>query len=337
MTSIHSARDERDERDERDDDDVIAAAAAWVIRLEADDASAEDRASFEHWLQQSTLHPAQFARAQRSHLLAQALAGDELLRAELHSARRAPVRQARWRWPAGIAAALAVLLVPLLVLQPWRPSPEHFATAIGERRDVTLEDGSRLVLDTDTEISVRFTHSERQLQLLRGQAQFTVGADPRRPLVVTTDDVWIRDIGTTFQVRRAPDGVDVALLDGKVDIGHKGSSTAQASLTPGQQARVDPQGRIQIGNTNIDALHAWTQGTLLVERQRLDRVLAEMNRYRTQPLRLADTADGTLLISGRFNVQDQQAFLAALDAGWSLTSRPGDHNEIVLYRRRQSN
>jgi len=326
MTSIPSTT-------ARNDEDT-SAAAAWVIRLDADDASTEDRASFERWLQQSPLHPAQFARAQRSHLLARSLADDELLRAELRRARRAPVRRARWRWPAGIAAALAVLLVPLLLLHPWRPSAEYIATSVGERRDVTLEDGSQLVLDTDTEIRVRFTSNERQLRLLRGQAQFTVGADPQRPLVVTTDDIWIRDIGTTFQVRRAAEGVDVALLDGRVDIGRKGESTARASLVPGQQARVDPQGRIQIGSTDNDALQAWTQGALLVERQRLDLVLIEMNRYRTQPLRLADSADGALLVSGRFNVQDQQAFLAALDAGWSLTASQGDHNEIVLHRRR---
>ncbi|KOQ76929.1 hypothetical protein ABW45_10615 [Stenotrophomonas maltophilia] len=315
------------------DDEHASAAAAWVIRLDADDASAEDRASFERWLQQSPLHPAEFAHAQRNHLLARSLANDELLRAELRRARRTPVPRARWRWPAGIAATLAVLLVPLLLLHPWRPSAEYIATAVGERRDVTLDDGSHLVLDTDTELRVRFTASERELQLLRGQAQFTVGADPQRPLVVNTGDVWIRDIGTTFQVRRAAEGVDVALLDGRVDIGRKGESTARASLVPGQQARVDPQGRIQIGSADSEALLAWTQGTLLVERQRLDKVLAEMNRYRAQPLRLADSADGALLISGRFNVQDQQAFLSALEAGWALTARPSDRNDLVLYRR----
>src|SRR5690606_22582752 len=67
------------------------------------------------------------------------------------------------------------------------PAPQHYATAVGERRTVTLEDGSVLVLNTNTAVEVRFRGNARRLALVRGEAQFDVRPDAQRPFTVTAD------------------------------------------------------------------------------------------------------------------------------------------------------
>ena len=85
--------------------------------------------------------------------------------------------------------------------------------------------------------------------------------------------------------------------------------------------------------TSLDIAQAqsWPKGDLVFRQQRLDDLLAQMNRYSRQQVRLADPELGALAVSGVFHVGDQASLVAALERGWSLRAVRNGDDEIVLH------
>lgn len=99
-------------------------------------------------------------------------------------------------------------------LQRWSAD---YATGVGERRRLALADGSRLELNSDTAVDVRFDAGERRLLLLRGEIQLSTGHDPR-PLHVYSAEGRLRPVGTRFDVRQFAGRTRVAVHEGAVQV-----------------------------------------------------------------------------------------------------------------------
>lgn len=306
-------------------------AADWVARLAAHDCTTAERAAFEDWLAAAPANIDAYLAADAAHGLAQELAGDMRLRKSL-AHRHGPAPRRHGAWAMALAACLVVGVGGLW----WRgtapaTADQQLATAVGEQREVTLVDGSRVLLDSNTALDVRFTRDVRRMTLQRGRAQFTVGEDPSRPLVVMAGDVEIRDIGTTFQVDRQAQTLDVTLLEGKVAVRPPASAAPFLLDRQGEQLRIAPDGHARRRLLAAAVATGWTRGEMVLERQPLALLVAESNRYTQRPLRLADPALGELQISGVFHPGDQAALLAALGQGWQVRARD-DGAQIVLER-----
>lgn len=311
-------------------------AEAWMARLMAPDCTPADRAAFEDWLAQSPRHIEAWLEVERVQALSAQLQSDEMVRAAARAVRRAPAITARRAW---IPAAAAAMLVVAVAAIWWRYEPEstvvpqHYATAMGEQSEVTLADGTVVLLDTGTQLTAMFDSRERLVELAKGRAQFVVGHDEQRPFRVKAGPSTVRDIGTTFQVAHRDGAVDVGLLEGRVDVSAKGDRNV-ATLSPGEQVRVDANGRIgPKAPLDVTSARAWPQGDLVFRERRLDELLIEMNRYSKQQVRLADPALGGLVVSGVFHAGDQDALVAVLERGWSLRAERRGADEIVLHRR----
>ena len=311
-------------------------AEAWMARLMAPDCTPADRAAFEDWLAQSPRHIEAWLEVERVQALSAQLQSDEMVRAAARAVRRTPAITARRAW---IPAAAAAMLVVAVAAIWWRYEPEstvvpqHYATAMGEQSEVTLADGTVVLLDTGTQLTAMFDPRERLVELAKGRAQFVVGHDEQRPFRVKAGPSTVRDIGTTFQVAHRDGAVDVGLLEGRVDVSAKGDRNI-ATLSPGEQVRVDANGRIgPKAPLDVTSARAWPQGDLVFRERRLDELLIEMNRYSKQQVRLADPALGGLVVSGVFHAGDQDALVAVLERGWSLRAERRGADEIVLHRR----
>jgi transmembrane sensor len=217
------------------------------------------------------------------------------------------------------------------------PSLQQYTTAIGELRTLTLADGTTLLLDADSAVTTRFDAERRVLDLERGRVQLIVAEDRLRPFVVEAGESTIRDIGTTFQVSRSGDAVNVALIDGSVTVtvDADGGNAGVSTLSPGEQVAIEA-GRLQ-GKRPLElaTAMAWPRGDLVFHNRRLDSLLSEMNRYSELPLRLADPSLGSLTVSGVFHNDDQAALLAALERAYSIRAEHAGNREIVLHGARQ--
>lgn len=201
------------------------------------------------------------------------------------------------RTGAAIAAVLAVATAALLWIDPaWRT--ERHATAIGERRDVLLADGSTLTLDTATALDVGWHLRGRRVALRQGRARFAVTHSALRPFEVVSAGTRVRVVGTVFDVQRHHDGVLVTVLQGLVDV-H--GATAVRRLTAGQQWRVGGGAPAAPRTVDLSQAGAWQQGHFVFDRTPLREALVEIQRYRPAPIRLRDDGRlGTHAISGVF-------------------------------------
>jgi transmembrane sensor len=312
-------------------------AADWLARLLAPDATARDRDAFERWCAESEANADAYAAVAADHDLARLLEGDPLIADAARKARIAYSGRGRaggiGRYVALAAAALVVVAVGAGAWRLYRDAArtEVLATAIGELRTMTLADGTRLVLDTSTRLDTRFSRDARELVLEEGRIDVDVARDAR-PFSVVSGRGVVRDIGTHFEVERHGEDVTVKLIAGIVDVSLEGDAS-RTTLAPGQEARFGAQGGVTVAESgDLADGSRWTEGTLVFRERRLADLIAEVNRYSTVQLRLADRSLGDLRVSGVFHVGDQASLLEALRVGWSISAKQASPQEIELSR-----
>jgi len=293
-------------------------AGDWIARLGADDVSDDDRAHFAAWRAAHPSHARAYdamAAAWRAFTAAGSVVRAVSFGESMNQATRpgAP----RWRWlVAGVATAALLASVTFLYLMHGLPG-NAFQTGIGEHASISLPDGTRVELNSDTRVRVDYSAGLRAIRLDRGEAFFRVFHDPSRPFWVYAGGSWVRDIGTAFNVDLRPDDVRVTVSQGTVEVGSAGSSidtrridarNAMASvLEAGQQADLtrDTTTIRSLPRAEIDRLLAWRDGKLSFVKQPLGEVVKEMNRYTTLEVIVNDARLRRLPIGGTFDASPQ--------------------------------
>ncbi|UZW62192.1 FecR family protein [Lysobacter enzymogenes] len=214
------------------------------------------------------------------------------------------------------------------------PAPAvQYATAIGERREVRLSDGSTLILDTDTSLRVSYQRSLRRIELARGRVQAQVAHDRDRPFVVASGTGTVRAVGTVFQVEKRDGDTVVRLLEGRIVVATGNAGHALELRALQQIGYRDGGGLGGAQSIDRDAAEAWTRGRLVFDEKPLAELLAEVNRYSRDRLVLANPQLGEIRISGAFAVDDRPALVLALQRGWGLQAKRTGRDETTLYRR----
>lgn len=211
-----------------------------------------------------------------------------------------------------IKAVLPVLLATagaLLLIDPaWQV--RDYQTAVGERRNVTLPDGSEVLLDAGTHLQVRRHLRSRQVLLARGQARFQVQHSAWRPFQVDAGPVHVRNYGTVFDVDRQGSLSEVTLWRGEVGVRVDGSEDEQR-LKPGQRLLAQA-GSLSPPEAVSPDRADWTSGRLQFDRLPLSEVLRILQRYHDRPIVLDDPALGPLLVSGVFDADRAETAVALL-------------------------
>lgn len=283
-------------------------AADWFARLNARTVSVSDLEAFRRWRSDPARRDA-YAALEDLWRRSGELAEDGDIGTALAQAVVRPNRAWRPGMPALAAAALAaVAMGGLLWSQTW---PRTYDTETGERRLIRLADGSRIHLDTASEVSVRLLGDRRELKLISGQALFTVAHDVDRPFTVKAGEIDVIALGTRFDVRRTTDGVRVTLLEGRVAVRRPGSPSAEWRLGPGEQIIAGSSSTTDPIRVDVRSATAWTLGRLEFDDVPLSHAVTEINRYETRPLLLAQGVDPTLPVSGVFDAGEGPAFAEA--------------------------
>jgi len=242
----------------------------------------------------------------------------------------------RRRWPAAVAATLALLGIGAFsALRFAAPEEMAYRTAVGERRSLQLDDGTRIDLDAGTQLRVRYDRGSRHVALDHGRAFFQVAKDAARPFDVVTDAGAVRALGTQFEVSQVAGAADVALYEGRVELRANAGAQAPARrlglLSPGQQARLSA-GRMRMRTATVaaGAQPAWLSGRLVFSDTPLAEAVAEFNRYSTNRVVLADPALGAQRVSGVFRGDDVHGFIGALGEVYGIPEHHTANGTHVL-------
>ncbi|MFJ4144021.1 FecR domain-containing protein [Pseudomonas sp. NPDC089734] len=191
-----------------------------------------------------------------------------------------------------------------------------YRTSVGERRQLTLADGSVVDLNTDSAIDVRFDANQRFIRLVRGEILINTGTDAaRRPLRVASEQGVMEPLGTRFSVRQLDGITQLAVLQGRVQA--TPAHAAPQVIEAGEQRyfSADAFGPLRPAN---ELATRWTQGQLVAENLPLRDFLQELGRYRPGRLHCDESASA-LRISGGFQLDNSDAILAALPTTLPVT------------------
>jgi len=296
---------------------VAGRAVQWLLRLQsaAPGASAEaTRRALQEWRGRHPDHERAWQRIEAVNGRLRGMASP--LASLVAHAALAPRRSTRRR------AALKTLAIALFAggsawvareEAPWREWLADERTGTGERRTVTLPDGTTAALNTRSAIDVRFTASERRVRLLAGEILVTTGRDEgaaARPFVLETAQGELRPLGTRFAVRQYADACRVQVYEGAVAVRRRDGAGREYVLRAGEQLRFT-RGAVGDAAPADDADAAWADDMLVAGGMRLDEFLAELGRHR--PGRVScDPAVADLRVSGTYPLADTDRILAAL-------------------------
>ncbi|CAG1001012.1 Protein FecR [Rhodocyclaceae bacterium] len=294
-------------------------AATWLARRQSGGLDAEGRRQLEIWLAADALHRKEF---EALHALWEAvgdLADHPSVRAE--SLASASLRnRPSWRPAVAVMAVLAVAVG--LGWQAGLEGPEQViqvTTKAGETKEVRLADGTTLHFDVDSAATVRARDDRQRVVLERGGAWFDIPHRPERRFEVETPSGRIVDIGTRFGVRLEADGrTTLAVAEGEVEAGLRHGDESPRRVTAGQGLTLSSDRLGQPASINAEALFAWREGRLVFDRTPLAEAVARANRYRREPLVVADPALSELQVSGVFRIEDGTGFVWALEQGLAV-------------------
>lgn len=298
-------------------------AAAWFARLQRPDLADEDRRAFDAWIDAEPARAVAYARVEATWERAERLAAAPVA-APKAGAALSPVITRR-------VAAAALFAVGAGGAALWysRRAPVY-ATAVGERRTLVLEDGSRVELNTASKLEVAFRRELREVRLLDGEALFEVAKDARRPFVVRAAGASVRAVGTAFNVRLRGPAVEVTVTEGVVAVSKPDAAPARVAAG---RAAVVRKGAVQVAAIESDDVArrtAWRQGLIELRGETLEQAVAEFNRYRTTKLVVADPKLAAIRVGGAFETDESEKFLAALRSGFGVSTREGADGSVYL-------
>lgn len=301
---------------------VARRAVEWMVELQSEPVSADVRRDWQQWRDSHSDHERAWQRIEavngrlRSLESAQhpAVAG-ALLSKPASSERRQAIKALSVLLFSAGGAALLDQHFAWSPLHAWRADER---TAIGARRVLALADGTHVDLNTGSAVNVQFDDAARRLAVLDGEILVRTGSDSAaqaRPFLVQTQHGTLRALGTRFAVRLHPAGTQLSVFDGAVEVRQQDGDAARI-VSAGQQLLFGQDNWGALQEANEDEV-AWVDGLIVASGMRLDRFVAELNRYSTLALSCATDIAG-LRVSGSYRIDDVERVLDTLAAMLSL-------------------
>ncbi len=345
---------------------ILEEAVDWLIEMSSGDADSPARQRFDAWLRTSPEHLRAYLELlpvwedgaclppHRNALVDELIAMGKrpdpnvVSHPSLPRGRESHLRENRTIIRPRVAVAASILLSVTAAAVWFYADRGTYTTATGEQRSLTLEDGSTINLNAHSKVRVRFTHDQRAIELIDGQALFDVTKDAARPFVVESDKTRIRAVGTQFDVNHNKRGTIVTVVEGTVAVLSRTSAEpTRASASDGMQnapAGTSDESLAAAGNTalhahkgellvtageqvtvygaaaphtvraNLATATAWTQRRLVFDASTLGEVVEEFNRYNTRRLVVSDPALESFPITAAFSSPDPASLVRFLEA-----------------------
>ncbi len=311
---------------------IRSAATEWWVRLDADAEDLAQQEAFQQWLRQDPVHVAAFAEitrlwgeldAVKAHLPPPALVTGNARAWTGRMIRRAS--RTLGKWSLAMAASVLIWFSPFMV---WLQA--DYQSPVGESSSIRLNDGSTVVLNSDSALAVNFTAQTRELSLLKGEAWFQVSPDPHRPFRVHAGEGWVTALGTAFNIHVDEEQTEVTVTEHSVAVNLNGNSTT-TKLQQGEQAFYNRQGITRAEAVDIQAATAWQRGKLVFQNRPLGEVLAELNRYHHGYFAISDSALAKRRVNGVFRTDHPLAVIDALQSSLQLHSTRLDGYWVMLH------
>jgi len=303
----------------------------WLVKLRSDDLDDDELLAFADWLAEAHANSEAFAAAevlfdQMSLAATPAVEIDESVTSEMLQNsvqnKKDIFYSIKGRWLAWFVPSIAILATWLVVVNFILPQQMHlldtlnsdFYTVTGELREVKLADGSLLLLNTNSAVSVDYNDINRSITLHHGQVRFTVAKDINRPFEVNINGLIVRALGTIFQIHKNENNlVKVTVQEHAVAVHQMQNAEHSVNVSQGQQIKYST-GEVlaEAKNIILNQETAWQNQRLIINDQPLGDLIAELERYQNGRIFLSDDQLKDLRVTGVFSLQNPDAILITI-------------------------
>jgi transmembrane sensor len=242
------------------------------------------------------------------------------------------------RLVSAVAAVLVLGLVSVILVRMLRPPSETPSVILASTIDVvrdTLSDGSSVILNTGTELTVprKFSRTARYVEL-KGEAFFQVQPDTTRPFIIQAGKATVKVLGTHFQVSAYPDSlVDVYVESGRVELSlpdKRRGDTLKTILNAGERGRITAgSNRIERpGGIGPDELY-WANRKLIFKETRLSVVFDLLKTHYSAVIEVGDPDILNCLLSAVFTDEPVDQILKVVAASFDLTLKTENGKFII--------
>lgn len=291
-------------------------AADWVAKVDRGLSRAE-QAELEHWLSKDDRRVGAYGRMRAIALQTERAAA----LGPVHSPQAYDYSRYRdvSRRHLLVGGTIAATLVGAGIFGFRQLDRGRYDTRKGEARQVALDDGSVVTLNTETDLKVALEADRRTVAMRAGEALFDVARDPSRPFLVSVGNARIRVLGTSFLVRALPGRpVEVLVRHGLVEVSCAGIAGIPRRLTAKMRAVAPLAGEataaIQVDTVSEAAVvraMAWREGDIDFEGETLQQAAAEFARYSDTRISV-DSALAREEIAGVYQANDPVGFARAV-------------------------
>ncbi|MGE3710422.1 MAG: FecR family protein [Hyphomicrobiaceae bacterium] len=291
-----------------ENDDLWNEAMALLLRWQRDPDNAEAREDIVCFCAASEAHLAAWESAKRLYRLTGEATGaptrDEARRRKRELTRR------------GVIGGLGVVIAGTIALKGadfWRDWQADMVSDAGVITHHDLADGSKLTLGPDSAVRLAFSPTLRRIDLLDGMALFDVTDDPHRPFEARTDAFVTRvRAGASFEMRQNGSRAVVGVGSGRVRVETR-EGAAAAELAAGDWVAGGPGDETpRRGHRDAAQIAAWRNRQLIAEQERIDSVVAEIARWQSARIIIADWGLGASRVSGLYDLGNPEAALHAV-------------------------
>lgn len=324
-------------------------AMRWLLHIRDNSVTEGDLADWTHWYESDPNNKAAFDQMQSFWMGSGALAaGPEgaarirrLLEHELHAHAGETAARSSRRYHLALAASLAALIIVGGVLLRLHQRLAGQLTNVSLVRETVLPDGSRVELAPRSFLTVRYTPTERWVELRGGEAYFSVVHNSTRPFIVSVHDIQVRDVGTTFNIRDGGGQTVVTVATGAVDVYSKQPMIAPDShslltgirVTAGRELTWNHRSPPVLTQADPRRTLAWRHGRLDYIDEPLSGVIADVNRYLAHPVLIKDRSAGELAFTGTVMTGSAEEWVQALPSEFPVKLIPADGGSLLLASR----
>ena len=303
----------------------------WQARLSSDLIGDQQRREFEDWLAECSEN----AKAWREindfwtgldHLTLANIGAEPGGQVIEFPSRNLPAKPARGFGTTGLAIAASLLLTLSIAYQQLDFYLADYRSATGQQQQIALADGSSILLNTASAVSVDFSEQQRLITLHQGEAFFKVAADSKRPFIVKTDAGEVRALGTAFDVKLQNDRqASVTVFEHAVKVTTAGGEIKER-LAEAEQLLFSEDSIQPASHINLQRAGAWHQQRMVFQDKPLAEVVTELDRYHSGKIVIVGDAIKNLPITGVFGINDTDVALQSIEQSLPVKVRKiADH------------
>jgi transmembrane sensor len=333
---------------QHDQNDIVKEEAVnWILRIQNHDLTEEEQTELNHWIEQSALHKDIYASLNETwDMMTLVEMGQEnITHSQTSTASDGRFLRFFKSFFGNPAKPIATAFSALMIIGLWNysetPQPlekvsentliVHHETTKGEQDTATLNDGSSIVLNTDTEIATKYSANTREADLIKGEAYFKISKNPDRPFIITSGKHRVTVLGTEFSVQKTRNGIDVNVFSGRVAVQNNFERSDEIILNGGDKIKTLQNGAYsQPERTDIDTAFAWKNGLIIFENTPLQKAITEINRYQERQIFLRCNAPKQTSISGVFRIDSLDETIDAVKNNAALVTDFSDEKSLIL-------